>query len=305
MNKSALKNKYQFEVNKYIKGGYEGLKKLFESIVDVQNLSCSPVFDEINFDDFINGKQIRLLGWTDKKNAICKINFNDNYNYRFSNFYEQNFNFKFTNFALDFITEGFILQGTINLIEQFKNEEGINENDFIEFLKNVLMLLDAEIIKSENGKEIDNPKLLDKLIYIQNGYIETYNKVFNLYSHYIPNYIKENVNTQQKKPKVSDWHLVFIEIIKGNVLIKKESIYLINYSYCGKEVKSPSDLGKEIALQLNKKENSIRPIITDSLNGGASKNIFKKTNHKKMKELIEIHGDNMCDYFKEKYMKLI
>jgi hypothetical protein len=206
-------------INRNILGGFDGLKTLFEIFINDSTKNGCCDFNEISFEEFISGKTKKLLGW--ESGNDYKTNTNDDNDYHFTNFYETNFSFEFTNSLFDF-GDKYVLQGTLNLIEKFKNEENIVEKDVIIFVKSILMLLETEIKKSNNCKEIDNPILYEKLTYMKNGYIETYNKVYDFYSHYFPTFtkvdFKENI-IFDNQPKTK-------ETLKGSKKIKlKKTVF--------------------------------------------------------------------------------
>lgn len=117
--------------------------------------------------------------------------------------------------------------------------------------------------------------------------------------------LAKNEKSTRKTKQPPYWHYVFIEIILGNVNIVKKDMYSLEYYYNEVQYDNPTQIGDEIAKKLNKSADSLRPIFTDSFNGGKSKNIFIKRNLKKMNQLIDNNGNKMCDFFKDKYNKLI
>jgi hypothetical protein len=199
------------KIQQNFKGGYVGLEKLFEFYFKSKKDKEELVFDEVNFEKFVNGQPIIILGYNVKHDLTKEIHFRKNNNkiqpYNFFNFYESNFKFEFLGQPICSNSE--ILQELINGLEKIKRN--FDEKDFITSCKNTLMFLETEIKKSNNCKEADNPKLFAKLIYMKNGYIETYNKVYDLYSHYLINFTKVNfrektidemefsINTKQKE----------------------------------------------------------------------------------------------------------
>jgi hypothetical protein len=197
------------KIQQNFKGGYVGLKKLFELYFKSKKDKEELVFDEVDFEKFVNGQPIIILGYNVKHDLTKEIHFRKNNNkiqpYNFFNFYESNFKFEFLGQPVCSNSE--ILQELINGLEKIKSI--FDEKDFITSCKNTLMFLETQIKISINCNEADNPKLFEKLIYMKNGYIETYNKVYDLYSHYITNFTKVdfrektidemefNINTKQ------------------------------------------------------------------------------------------------------------
>ena len=65
-------------------------------------------------------------------------------------------------------------------------------------------------------------------------------------------------------------------------------------------------LGNEVALFLNKKKDTIRPIITDSIyDSGGVKNIFVKKNVQYLKVMLENDASKICTFFKSKIEALV
>jgi hypothetical protein len=215
-----------------------------------------------------------------------------------------------------------------NSVDYLKNIDAkLNELTDIQFR----IMLSQEVDKLFNiYKYLNEHNSKNKLILkmYTESYLSTYNILENKYKPFIKEAFKQryefwttressfyNENLwrayrNESKSVVENsnlrgWHYVFIAIIKGEINIVKKDNYSYKYFYENKEFESPSEIGNKIAEKLSRKENSIRPILTDSINGGKSKNIFIKDNLKKMNELIEIHGNEMCDFFKEKFEKLI
>lgn len=185
------------------------------------------------------------------------------------------------------------------------------------------------IYKQINQSETKNKEIQN--IYVQ-SYFNTYKTLENKYKPFVKEAFKEQfefwvaqknysynetvwqnsrnkfeikkARNYKKETKSAGWHSVFIEIILGKINIVKKDNYSYKYFYENIEFKSPTEIGKKIAEKHRQKEDTIRPILTDSINGGKSKNIFIKNNLKKMNELIDLHGNKMCNYFKDKLEEL-
>lgn len=317
MNKHLQFLEFQENINQNIKGGFNGLEVLFNKHISKLK-SNKFILSHSNFIDFYNGKHIEILG-IENYNTIK--NNGKNETLEFDIFFETYCQFYNAPTPFDAFSSPYnILQESLNKIKKIFNNEIFIENEKISLLKEFLIYVAIEIKKSNECKEIDNIKLYPKLIYLKEGFITIYNEVWNVYGHFLNNFEKCNFDllnntwfdlknsnsrsTSIKTNKKPDWQFVFIEITKGNIQIEKINNFDTEYSYKEQKFENPSSLGNHIAKQLNKKEDSIRPIITSSINGG-DKDIFSKKKLKVIKELIEENGDLMCPFFKDKLSKLI
>ncbi|MDD5149849.1 MAG: hypothetical protein PHC28_05130 [Flavobacterium sp.] len=229
MTKYIIIDKYRNDLQKEIKGGFEGLKILFENYFNNKMSNEDYLFDEVDFEKFVNGKQIICIGFKDyiTNESSFRSKLNHNGIYQFSNFYERYFKFNFSNDYL-FSPSIEILDKVLGQMEFIGLEEALTKDDQIDIILSFLMYISEEIKKSNECKEIDNPKLFEKLMYMTNGYVEIYDKVFNKYSRYFPHYIKvdfnENViseiNTPQENKKCDEnklWFQVGLLFAKGEI----------------------------------------------------------------------------------------
>ncbi|GEC78975.1 hypothetical protein [Flavobacterium aquatile] len=230
------------------------------------------------------------------------------YNSKYPNTY-RGIDYKKLNVLLDFdLFENDLNTYISNLESRFigELENNITKPNFeiplMQFLKkiqesiNFLILLD---LSKNRIKQLVKEKFIKSyyrvIEILREKYFILYDKSF---------LVLEKNEKPKKEAKLADWHCVFIEIILGKINIERVNVYSTTYIYNNIEFDNPTDIGKEIARNYKKKEDSLRPILTDSINGGLSKNIFVKKNLKKMNELIDVYGNNMCDYFKDIFDKL-
>ncbi len=114
----------------------------------------------------------------------------------------------------------------------------------------------------------------------------------------------KRLDKSSKVKKTAIWHYIFIEIIKGNIIINKIDNFNTEFFYKQKKLRNVSDLGTYLAEILNIKKASCRPIVSASYNGG-TKEFFLNNNLKVMYELINEHGNQMCAFYSDKFNKLI
>ena len=293
----------QDEIKTQFQGGIDGLEILFNKHLNklkANNFKLS----HTNFEDFCLGKDIEILGVSNKsfqentgKFKIITIR----------DFYETTFLFEYNSTPFDVFNDpNNILQETLNKIKKIILSEQFDKEQKTLFLNELIFHINQQITISENNNKFDNKILQDKLIYFSNGFKATIGFINNLY-HKSFN-LTENTNSSFaiiKKDKIKDWEYVFPEILNGNIQVNKINQYNFEYFYLDKKFKNPTELGNHLAKVLNKKENSIRPIVTSTINGGAQKDIFTKMNLTKINSLIKRFDNNMCLFFQERYDKLI
>lgn len=170
-----------------IKGGYDGLEFFFEHFINECN-SNKWELNHAKFEDFVNGNQIIVLGADYAKTGSP---------YEFENFYERRYKFSFTSDVITFTDN--VLQYVINRIEELFLDDNFNENEKIQFIRETLMSINIEIEKSIYCKEEENPRLYSKVIYLKNGYIEIYNKIFDIYGHYLIGFEKVDFTELEKE----------------------------------------------------------------------------------------------------------
>lgn len=293
----------QDEIKTQFQGGIDGLEILFDKYLNklkANNFKLS----HTNFEDFYSGKDIEVLGFHDKSfqenNGKVK-------NISIRDFYETNFLFEYEPTSFDvFNNPNNLLQETLNKIKKIVLSEQFDKEQKTLFLNELIIHINQQITISENDNKFNNNILHDKLKYLSNGYKATIDFINNLYNKSFN--LTENTNLSStiiKKDKISDWHLVFPEILNGNIQVEKINNYKTKFIYLSKEFKNPTGLGNYLAKVLNKNESSIRTIITSTINGGAQKDIFTKENLDKINSFISKYDNNMCPYFQERYNKLI
>ena len=113
------------------------------------------------------------------------------------------------------------------------------------------------------------------------------------------------LGNSSKKSKVSNWKNVAEFIFNGEIIVNKipkgYELYFNETKY-----DSPTALGYAIALVLNEKKDTIRPIITDSINdSGGGKNIFVKRNVKYLKAKLDKDSSKISAFFKTKIEVLV
>lgn len=113
------------------------------------------------------------------------------------------------------------------------------------------------------------------------------------------------LGNSSKKSKVSNWKNVVEFIFNGEIIVNKipkgYELYFNETKY-----DSPTALGDAVALVLNEKEDTIRPIITNSIyDSGGSKNIFVKRNVKYLKAKLDKDSSKISDFFKTKIEVLV
>ena len=169
MTKYIIIDKYRNDLQKEIKGGFEGLKILFESYFNNKMNNEDYLFDEVDFEKFVNGKQIICVGFKDyiTNESSFRSKISHNGIYQFTNFYERYFKFNFSNDYL-FSPSIEILDKVLGQMEFIGLEEDLTKDDQIDIIISFLLYISSEIKKSNECKEIDNPKLFEKLIYMKN-----------------------------------------------------------------------------------------------------------------------------------------
>lgn len=306
MDKSKL-NLVDFndKIQRDIKGGFEGLKRLFESYFSAKKNNENWVFDEVDFEKFVNGKPIIILGCNVKHDSSEAIHFSENNNkiepYNFSDFYEKHFKFEYLGHP--FSSRCDVLQGVINNLEEAKSN--FSENEFATFIISTLMFLENEIKKSNKCKKIDNPKLFENLTYMKNGYIEIYNKAFDLFSHYIPNFLKvdfkknvvSEISTTKEKKKCDEkklWFQVGFLFAKGDIQEFKKKNDGISFNKIAEHFGNLSY------------ETYIKATIQNYTSSNGDKNIYANLN--KMNCIVNHCKSNdikLCDEFSSKHQELL
>ncbi|MFK7031604.1 hypothetical protein [Flavobacterium oreochromis] len=172
-------------------------------------------------------------------------------------------------------------------------------NELNSFIEELIEKLNSNYFNAYNSGQIENLNSLNLQIMrllVKERY-ENFKTLIERFS--TSSLITNNKNNN------SDWHLVFIEILRGNLIVKKLDKHSVSYHFKNKEFSTPSALGKEIAVILGKKENTIRPIVTSTINTGAQKDIFIKKKIVDIERLIKEYGNNMCEYFQKRYDDLV
>lgn len=296
-----------------IYGGYDGLEILFIKKMNKFNKNKNTL-NHNNFEDFCNGTDIEILHIYDKEFIKNEFNF-----FTFSTFFEENFLFDYIPTAYDSFNDvRNILHDVLSKINKFCFENDFSENQKSIIINKIVLQISIEINKSDRCAKDENKILFDKLIYISNGYKSIYNKIYEMFGQYIntkqnnflnSNFTDDEINSlnNQKEIKVSNWELIFIEIITKNIDVVEINNNVYDYFYVGKNYDNASDLGNHVASVLKKKKDTIRPIVTNSINGYGIKNIFieDRKKIKKMEKYIEKYGNSMSLHFQEKYNTIL
>lgn len=119
-------------------------------------------------------------------------------------------------------------------------------------------------------------------------------------------YTGEPKTTSQPNKKRPNWELVFLEILKGNIIIEKNATSRGSfiYKYEEEEFNTPTKLGDKIAEVLKLKKDTIRPILTDTINESGTKQIFTKGHKIAINTILKEVDNKMCVFFQEKFIKL-
>lgn len=105
--------------------------------------------------------------------------------------------------------------------------------------------------------------------------------------------------------KKANWKKIVDLMFEGTLLVLKiEKKY--QFIFAGEEFYSISALGNKVAVCLEEKKDTIRPIITDSFyDSQGTKNIFVKNHKSYLKDKLEKDDSKICSFFKQKVVKLI
>ncbi|AWG20445.1 hypothetical protein FFWV33_02320 [Flavobacterium faecale] len=265
-----------------IKGGYGGLKFLFDKFIsDMKELKC--VINHTNFHDFIDGKEV-LIGTPENYSKSGSP-------YNFETFYERMFKFECTGSGYISNNNNILEYIVANFATLFsKNDLGKKEKKTV--LKQFLLILVTHIKESDNCTEIENPKLYPKLIYLKNGYIKTYNTIFDLYGGYLKGFDKVDFNNKMqisvnlaeenskelKKSNsrifINDSAFTFFELVKEKLCINERTI-LADYSFIFRKMSEDKLIHKAV------KELEFREFLVDDYEISLDKlKVFNRYNSK-------------------------
>jgi len=235
----------QETINQNIKGGFEGLEILFNKHISKLK-SNNFILSHSDFNNFYHGTSIEILGInnypSEKNNEKIKSR-------EFEDFFETHYQFYNNPTPFDVFNDPCnILQESLNEIKKIIINSTFGENEKITLLKEFLKYIENEVAKSNDCKEIENPKLYPKLIYLKEGYVKIYNEVLNVYSHYLDGFEKQSfVNKEIEKPLKKEKEIKNISDFIYNVKDKDAFLNILKTTFKkekGKKIRAIIDLLK-------------------------------------------------------------